>query len=171
MQSRMRTKCAMLAIVGLIATGLIGCVGTFNGGGYIDSVAGAPAKATFGGTVHTVADPGAAGFAVAMGQFQWNDQGTNVRFHVDNIEGPLYGIVWPVINPLANMAAFKGTYFSAAGEGEAIFAIGVEDPGWAQIFGNALNDAVFIDVITGPYAGYHNVGLVEGGNVSFEPEE
>jgi hypothetical protein len=155
------------------ALGLTGCVGTFNGGGYIDSVAGAPAKATFGGTVHTVASPNPPGWAVRMGQFQWNDHGTGVRFHVNNIEGPLFGIFWPdLFNPQANMQAWQGTYrTSAGGEGVVLFALGVEDPQWTQFFGNALNDAVFVQVLTGPYAGYQNAGLVEGGNVTFEPEE
>jgi hypothetical protein len=50
------------------------------------------------------------------------------------------------------------------------FGIGLKDPEWGAFFGgSSLNDAVSMVVTSGPFDGYSNAGLVEGGNVIFTP--
>ena len=99
------TKYAMLAVVGITAASLTGCLaGKYTGGGFIDSTAGGGKKATFGFNlealdrdgdgqadmvIESFIDPETGEVYVpvvwftAKGQFNYNDQGAGVSFHTD----------------------------------------------------------------------------------------
>jgi hypothetical protein len=68
-----------------------GCAGRYTGGGYIDSIAGAPQKATFGFNINGIDLDGDQAPDVATGQFQFNDHGTRVSFHVDKFSRLTFG--------------------------------------------------------------------------------
>ncbi len=162
------TTFARLAFVGLVASSLVGCVGRFTGGGSIDSIAGAPQKATFGFVIDAT-NPDEDGNPTAVtGQFQYNDHAAGVSFHVDQLTPGAVGRIYPDIfapDP-AVIFAYSGTYSCAAGTGE--LALGVASD--QQVFEGMNNkDALFVTVFTGPYAGYDNVGLVQNGKIQFKP--
>ena len=166
------TKLANLAFVGLASLSMVGCVGRFTGGGSIDSVAGGPQKATFGFVIDAV-NPDEAGNPTAIkGQFQYNDHGAGVSFHVDQLTPALYARIYPDIfapDP-AVMFAYHGTYSSAAGTGELDLGVASDRQVLDGPFGSSNNkDALFVTVLTGPYAGYENVGLVQDGKIQFKP--
>ena len=81
---------ARLGFLGLAVLSLTGCIGRYTGGGSIDSLAGAPQKATFGFVIDAV-NPDANGYATAVkGQFQYDDHGAGVSFHVDQLTSADY---------------------------------------------------------------------------------
>ena len=163
------TKFARLAFVGLAASSMVGCVGRFTGGGSIDSVAGAPQKATFGFVIDAV-NPDDAGNPTAIkGQFQFNDQAAGVSFHVDQLQPALYAHIFPdIFNPQAVMFAYTGTYTSNEGTGSLDLGVASDKQG---LFGTYNKDAVYVNVMSGPYAGYSNTGLVQGGKIQFFPNK
>jgi hypothetical protein len=169
------TGFAKLAFFGLVALSMVGCVGRFTGGGSIDSVAGAPQKATFGFVINAV-NPDEAGNPTAIkGQFQYNDHGAGVSFHVAQLEPALYArIIFapsdPAVIPavMSVIFAYSGTYTCNQGSGE--LELGVASDKQVEPFSGQPNmDAVFVTVLTGPYAGYENVGLVQNGKIQFKP--
>src|SRR5215471_10897502 len=79
-------QCAMLAIAGFAMLILSGCIGRYTGGGSIDSTAGAAQKATFGFVIDGMGPPDLNGFASKVkGQFQYDDHGAGVSFHVSQM--------------------------------------------------------------------------------------
>ncbi len=65
----------------LVFVCLPGCPGKYTGGGWIDSVAGPPDKATVGFNMHAL-DTDGDGFADdAKGQWQYHDHGADVAMH------------------------------------------------------------------------------------------
>jgi len=169
------TQLARLALVGLAASSLTGCVGRFTGGGSIDSVAGAPQKATFGFVINAT-DPDENGNPTNItGQFQFNDHGAGVSFHVAQLRPTTPPGVGGILfddqdNPVALATVFEGTYSCNAGTGEVWIGAGSEDQVYSNPFVTATNkDAIDVEVLTGPYAGYSNAGLVQHGEVSFFP--
>jgi hypothetical protein len=163
------TQFAMLAVVGLAAASLTGCVGRYTGGGSIDSVAGAPEKATFGFVIDAV-NPDEAGYPTAIkGQFQFNDHGAGVSFHVNQFEQaqpPYAHILGGLSDPQAVIFAYTGTYTCNKGTGSLDLGVSSD----TQVFSGTHNsDAVYVMVWSGPYAGYSNEGLVQNGNIQFKP--
>ena len=161
------TQFAMLAVVGLAAASLTGCVGRFTGGGSIDSVAGAPQKATFGFVIDAI-NPDVNGNPTAVkGQFQFDDHGAGVSFHVNQLQPALYAyILGTVFHPEAVIFAYTGTYTSNEGTGSLDLGVSSDKQG---LFGTYNNDAVYVNVASGPYAGYSNAGLVQNGTIQFKP--
>jgi len=150
------TRFARLAFVGLASLSMVGCVGRFTGGGSIDSVKGAPQKATFGFVIDAT-NPDENGNPTALkGQFQFNDHGAGVRFHVAQLEPT------GSFDPSGSALFFNyiGTYTSDQGSGTLRLGVASHgqlnpDPPY-----NANSDAVLVEVYDGPYAGYYNSGLV-----------
>jgi hypothetical protein len=65
------------------------------------------------------------------------------------------------------LLAFEGTYKSAQGTGSVEVAVASHDT--TDGFGDTNNDAVLVQVWTGPFAGYNNAGLVQHGTIQFHP--
>jgi hypothetical protein len=159
------TKFAMLAVVGLAAANLTGCVGKFTGGGSIDSIAGAPQKATFGFVLDAI-NPDENGNPTALtGQFQFNDHGAGVLFHVAQLEPT------GTFDPSGPALFFNyiGTYTSDQGSGTLRLGVASHDQVVPFDPSTANSDAVLVDVFDGPYAGYYNSGLVQNGIIQFKP--
>jgi hypothetical protein len=165
MQSRKWTKFAMLAILGLWASSQVGCAGKYTGGGFIDSVEGAPQKATFGFNINGIDQNGDGYPDVATGQFQYDDHGAGVSFHVDQIEPT--GLYVGISNPGDFMIVYNGSYSSKDGDGDVWIAVGAKGDGTDGLHNSY--DYVFVLVFTGPYASYENAGVVQGGNIQFHP--
>jgi hypothetical protein len=162
-------KFAMLAIVGLWASSVVGCSGRFTGGGYIDSVAGAPAKATFGINFEGIDDGSGQGlciiyrdpittetYGVGKGHGDYNDHGAGVKFQFDcdKVGFPLFD----------NRCFYYGRYNSEAGDGDVYVAVTANgDP-----FDHS-DDALYVDLHGGPYDGYSNSGTIKGGNFTWHP--
>jgi hypothetical protein len=95
-----------------------------------------------------------------------------VSFHVAQLEPALYARIYPDIfapDP-AVMFAYSGTYTCNQGSGELELGVASDRQVFDGPFGSANNkDAVFVIVLTGPYAGYENVGLVQDGKIQFKP--
>jgi hypothetical protein len=169
MQSRKRTKFAMLAIVGLWVSSLVGCAGRYTGGGFIDSAAGAPQKATFGFDIVGIDLNGDQIPDVASGQFQYDDHGAGVKFHLDDLVPTGITIVYPSAGRA--MTIYDGSYTSKDGDGDAWVAVSAnndffQNPFTGQIFHNP-DDHLFVVVNSGPYAGYSNDGTLQGGNIQW----
>ena len=154
-------KVAKMALVGLAAVGMASCLGTYTGGGFIDSAAGAPHKATFGLTIEATDPLGFGEPSAVEGQFEYSDRAAGVRFHVAEMEPAYYA---ELINsfPEAYLQIYTGVYTSADGTGLVDFGVGSD-----QQDGNS--DSVSVRVLSGPYEGYFNKGLVKGGNIRFKP--
>jgi hypothetical protein len=74
---------AMLAIAGFAVLSLCGCIGRYTGGGSIGSTAGGTQKATFGFVIDAMGPADLSGFpSKVKGQFQYDDHGAGVSFHV-----------------------------------------------------------------------------------------
>jgi hypothetical protein len=181
------TKLAILAIVGLAATLLTGCApGKYTGGGFIDSATGGKAKATFGFSLEGIDKDGDGQvdtavvyppddevpiiFAIAKGQFDYNDLGAGVQFHLAIVPdptltradgGPLNGC-W-VIGAGTGAYVF-GPYTSSAGNGRASVSLTAK----GDQYGSA-DDTIEVDLSGGPYDGYHNSGTIKGGNIQWHP--
>ncbi len=180
------TKFAMLAVVGLVASLLTGCApGKYTGGGFIDSAAGGKAKATFGFSLEGIDEDGDGQadtavvyppgqvpiiFAIAKGQFNYNDHGAGVQFHLDIVPdptltradgGPLNGC-W-VVGAGTGAYCF-GPYTSRAGNGEAYVSLTAK----GDQYGSA-EDTIEVVLTGGPYDGYQNSGTIQGGNIQWHP--
>lgn len=175
METRTWLKSAMRAVTCLVAFSLsVGCIGKYTGGGAIESAAGAPHRATFGCVVEGSVPDENGNASVVTGQFEYHDHGTGVRFHVTQLAparaepgGFLYFRVFPdAFNPVAAMPAYSGTYTCNEGTGLVHFGFGSRDQ-VEPIFGLRNQDALFVTVLTGPYAGYDNAGLVNAGRIRF----
>ena len=109
----------MLAIVGLAATLLTGCVGKYTGGGFIDSIAGGNQKATFGFNFDLIDEDGDGSWDFGPGkvQFQFNDRSAGVTFHTTSE----FGVVL-VDDSFTEVLAlgFEGQYTSQAGDGSVL---------------------------------------------------
>jgi hypothetical protein len=159
------SQLAMLAVVGLAAANLTGCVGRFTGGGSIDSIVGAPQKATFGFVLDAV-DPDAGGYPTNVtGQFQFDDHAAGVSFHVNQFE-PTDSFAPP---PPALFINYIGTYTCNKGTGTVQIGVASHDQVNPNPPYNANSDAVLVIVHDGPYAGYSNSGLVQNGIIQFKP--
>jgi hypothetical protein len=219
-------KYAMLATVGLIGANQVGYAqveaGKYTGGGFIQSAAGAPQKATFGFNLEGV-DGDGDGFVdrvdkfvevpnpfgpfpptltyivwwqVGQGQFQYNDHGAGVKFHLDhdasyevNPDGDLFsGTLLPdridvrsttqvFFNPFRFVTTVQGftwigTYYSEEGTGTVTVSVNAEE----DAFGS-LVDRITVRVNSGPYgpgdrfgfSGYRNTGVLQGGNIAWHP--
>jgi len=159
----------MLAVVGLAAANLTGCVGRYTGGGSIDSINGAPQKATFGFVLDAL-DPDANGYPTNVtGQFQFNDHAAGVSFHVNQFESADSWAPGPnFLNPEAVVFNYIGTYTSNQGTGTVQIGVGSHDQ-VSPLDGSLNSDAVLVDVLDGPYTGYYNFGLVQNGIIQFKP--
>ncbi|MCJ7753926.1 MAG: hypothetical protein MUP13_05145 [Thermoanaerobaculales bacterium] len=158
-----------LATAGLLVSTLTGCAGKYTGGGYIDSVTGAPRTATFGFNINGTDVDGDGSPDVAKGQFQYNDHAAGVSFHVD-IDTREDGVYCnpdcfapdPVIS-----IPYSGTYKSKAGGGRLKLGVTSANDG----LGNRVDTLWIYEVSTGPYAGYSNYGVVQRGNIQFHPQK
>ena len=206
MLMRLRTSfhCAVLAIVGLIGASQVGYAqnvpaGQYTGGGFIQSAApGAPQKATFGFNLEGV-DGDGDGFVdrvdkvvfnprpslvwwyVGRGQFQYNDHGAGVKFHLDhdaayelNPDNSIpdrvtfrTSVIFPPFPPKIIVMGIEwvGTYSSKDGSGKVFVSVNAEE----DAFGS-LVDTVRIWVQSGPYSGYSNSGVLQGGNINWHPD-
>ena len=166
MTSLKNLKSMMLAVsMLLVASMCVSCEGRYTGGGFIDSAAGAPYKATFGFVIDA-SEPDASGTPTqVMGQFQYRDHGTGLMFHVNQLQPAGYAyILGGIFDPTAVMFAYSGTYTCSAGTGTLDVAVASH----TQIFfGEQNQDALFVDITTGPLAGYSNSGLLRGGTIQF----
>jgi hypothetical protein len=107
-------------------------------------------------------------FAIAKGQFDYNDHGAGVQFHLEIVPdptltradgGPLNGC-W-VVDAGAG-ASFWGPYTSPAGNGQA--SVNVTAKG--DQYGSA-DDTIEVSLSGGPCDGYHNFGTIQGGNIQW----
>ena len=155
-------KVARMAFVGLAAVSMVSCLGTYTGGGTMDSVAGGKNKATFGFMIEAT-DPLGEGFPTAVeGQFEYSDRAAGVRFHVAEMEPAYYAEL--ITSPRAYIEIYTGVYTCAEGTGLVDFGVGSDQQ-------DGSSDAVSVRVYTGPYAGYYNSGLIKDGNIQFKPTE
>jgi hypothetical protein len=162
-------RCAILTIAALAVLSLSGCIGRYTGGGSIDSTAGALQKATFGFVIDAMGPPDAQGFPTkAKGQFQYNDHGAGVSFHVDQLTPTdfFYVINPNGPNPILGIQ-FDGTYSSVDGQG--LVTLGVSSHDQTDGLGDVNQDSVIVVVLSGPFAGYGNGGLVQHGTIQFRP--
>jgi len=160
----------MMTIVGLSAVALVGCAGKYTGGGYIDSViVGANSKATFGFNIDGTDVDGDGNPDLAKGQFQYDDHAAGVSFHVVVDERPLGLICNPdCVTPGASiMVPYAGSYSSKDGSGNVTLAVTSINDG----FGNQVDSLWIYGVSSGPYAGYSNYGVVQGGKIKFHPQK
>ena len=186
------TKYAILAIVGIAGSLLTGCApGKYTGGGFIDSAAGGKAKATFGFSLEGIDKDGDGQvdtavvfppddqvpiiFAIAKGQFDYNDHGAEVQFHLEIVPdptltradgGPLNGC-WVVQDPNTGEgtgAYCFGPYTSSVGNGQAYVSLTAK----GDQYGSA-DDTIEVSLTGGPYDGYHNSGTIQGGNIQWHP--
>jgi hypothetical protein len=160
-------QCAILAIVGFALLNLSACIGRYTGGGSIDSIADPSQKATFGFVIDAMGPPDANGFPTkAKGQFQYADHGAGVIFHVDQITptGAFY-----VFTNGAGAAGvqYNGTYSSVDGKGSLTFGVSSHDQ--TDGLGDMDQDTMFVEVLSGPFAGYANGGYVQHGTIQFRP--
>jgi hypothetical protein len=109
-------------------------------------------------------------FAIAKGQFDYNDHGAGVQFHLDIVPdptltsadgGPLNGC-WVV--GAGEGAYCFGPYTSSAGNGEAHVSLTAK----GDQYGSA-EDTIEVSLTGGPYDGYHNSGTIQGGNIQWHP--
>ncbi|HET6576386.1 MAG TPA: hypothetical protein VFG68_22490 [Fimbriiglobus sp.] len=176
------------AAAALCALGPVGCAGKFTGGGWIDSRAGAPAKATMGFNLQATGEDG--GDLEYRGQFQYSDHGSfagfpdgvaihgvidEVNIAEDIILGSLgFGGLGFDFGPdglPGNAVLFTGTYTpqpESLGDGGAIEGVVVaggisdlDDP----------RDFVVIHLIGGVYDGYANGGFIQGGSFKYHPTD
>ena len=201
-------KYAMLATVGLIGASQVGYAqqveaGKYTGGGFIQSAAG---KATFGFNLEGV-DGDGDGFIdrvdaiqlrelwpggpkvpflvwwhVGRGQFQYNDHGAGVQFHLaldaayelnpDNSTPDRvvfsYDVIftpgqWPP-KIIVTGITWVGTYSSEVGSGQVFVSVNAEE----DAFGS-LVDTLTINVMSGPYRFYSKSGVLKGGNIRWHP--
>jgi hypothetical protein len=209
MQSQQWVKFALLAIAGFLGGNNIAYAqavdaGKYTGGGLIDSRAGGAQKATFGfnlegvdgdgdGFVDRVDDfflkeifpggpvvPFLVYWHVGRGQFQYNDHGAGVKFHLDldaayelNPDDSIPDrvvfrttVIFPPFPPiiLVNAIEWNGTYSSEDGSGKVFVSVNAEE----DAFGS-LVDTIRIWVQSGPYSGYSNFGELKGGNIQWHP--
>jgi hypothetical protein len=177
------TKVALAVVFGLGALGQVGCAGKFTGGGWIDSLAGAPAKATMGFNLDATQDD--AGNFTYSGQFQYQDHGSfpdfpkGVGVHgvIDNVniftDVTVFELFFGGIDfefgdegLTGDWVLFTGTYTpqpANLGAGGTIAGVacdtGVADP----------SDFIVIQLIGGVFDGYANGGFLQGGNITFHP--
>lgn len=180
--------------------------GQYTGGGFIGSAAGAEKKATFGfnlegvdgdgdGFVDRVDDsylaelwpggpvvPFLVYWHVGRGQFQYNDHGAGVKFHLDldaayelNPDNSIPDrvvfrttVIIPPFPPIiiVDGIEWEGTYSSKDGSGKVFVSVNAEE----DAFGS-LVDRLRVWVLSGPYAGYSNAGVVAGGNIQWYPAD
>ena len=159
-------QCAMLAIAGFALLSLCGCVGRYTGGGSIDSTAGAAQKATFGFVIDGMGPPDLNGYATKVkGQFQYDDHGAGVSFHVDKMTPTDYFYLLGGGNAVG--IQYNGTYSSIDGPGSLTFGVSSHDN--TDGLGDMDQDSLLVIVLSGPYAGYSNAGLVKHGTIQFHP--
>lgn len=158
----------MSAIAGFAVLSASGCVGRYTGGGYIDStVVGAPQKATFGFVIDAMGPADANGYPTRVkGRFQYEDKADGVSLHVNQMTPTDY---FYYIGTGAGAAGiqYNGTYSSVNGTGTLTFGVSSHDQ--TDGMGDMDQDSVVIVVLSGPYAGYNNGGLVQGGTIQFRP--
>jgi hypothetical protein len=107
-----------------------------TGGGSIDSITGAPEKATFGFGLNVTPDENGNPTAV-KGQFQFNDHSAGVNFHLDRLQPASFALIYPDLsNPMALMFAYEGTYSCNAGTGDLV--LGVESDKQVEPFSGTL---------------------------------
>lgn len=107
---------------------------------------------------------------MAKGQFSFNDHAAGVQFHVDEFHPQPFGLLGRVDVPTetwAFIATYEGTYTCNAGTGA--LRLGVSSDTMETAWGDQNADAVFVSIMTGPYEGYENIGLVQGGKIQFKP--
>lgn len=173
--------------------------GKYTGGGFIQSSAGTPRKATFGFNLQAVDGDGdgwidraqiiQGGFLtwweVGQGQFQYADHAAGVKFHLDhdasyelNPDGSIPDRVDVRIAVLFNPFRFValgfdwiGTYHCKEGTGKVKITVNSEE----DAFGS-LVDTISVRVQSGPYGpggqflfGYRNSGVLQGGNIEWHP--
>ncbi len=182
-------RCLVLLVLLPLVAGAFGCAGKYTGGGSIPSAAaGSKAGATFGFNLEgmdrdndgmidmaTEYDPEGDfyfGWGVGKGQFNYNDHGAGVRFHVDfdasytwNPNG-ITDNVYVRFDEDFNITAllFIGTYTSRAGSGYVEIAV-TSNGDWLD----SLDDTIEVTLYGGPYAGYHNSGTIRNGNIQWHP--
>jgi hypothetical protein len=161
---------AALATTGLVVLTLTGCAGKYTGGGSIDSnIIGAKGKATFGFNIDGTDVDGDGQVDAAKGQFQYDDRPAGVSFHVV-VEGAPGGVFCnpDCFSPGASlMVPYAGRYTSKNGDGDVMLGVTSINDG----FGNQVNSVWIYGVSSGPYAGYSNYGVVQGGTIKFHPDE
>ena len=157
-------QCAMLAIAGFAVLSLSGCIGRYTGGGSIDSTAGRAQKATFGFVIDGIGPPDLNGFpSKVKGQFQYDDHGAGVSFHVGQMTPTDFFYV--LGGGKAVGIQYNGTYTSIDGPGSLTF--GVSSHNQTDGLGDMDQDSLLVVVLSGPYAGYSNGGLVQHGTIQF----
>lgn len=170
--------------------------GIYSGGGFIESVEGGKNKATFGFNLEGLdeVDDGLVDFAqeidpfgfisfwlVGQGQFQFNDHAANVKFHLDhdasfelNPDGSLPDHVTVrsetvFVPPFSFVTTifgldWVGTYRSKEGTGSVRVSVNASD----DVF-DSEEDKLTVKVLSGPFVGYANSGVVKGGNIEWYP--
>ncbi len=183
-------KCLVLLVLLPLVAGAFGCAGKYTGGGSIPSTAAeSKAGATFGFNLEgvdrnndgqidiaTQYDPVGDfyfGWMVGKGQFNYNDHGANVSFHVDfdamytyNPGESLDNIYVRFNEDYTNITAltWNGTYTSRAGRGYVTIAV-TSNGDWLD----SLDDTIEVTLYGGPYSGYHNSGTIQNGNIQWHP--
>jgi hypothetical protein len=166
MESRNPVKFAVLTVTLLLVAMCASCSGRYIGGGYIDSLAGAPQRATIGFIVDA-GDPDPTGFPQTVtGQVQFNDLAVGVQLHIDQMSAaPFASGIGTIFNLQAVVFNYFGTYTCPQGSGDVILGFGSHLQ--AGPMGEPNLDAVMVNVLTGPYAGYFNSGLLQRGTIRF----
>ena len=115
-------------------------------------------------------------WALAKGQFDYNDHGAGVQFHLDIVpmtslpaDGSPPSGCWVVQadggNPFAvTGASFYGPYSSLAGNGQVFVNVTAKGDQYGS-----PDDTIEISVRGGPYDLYHNSGTIQGGNIQWHP--
>jgi hypothetical protein len=120
------------------------------------------------------------------GEFSYNDHGAGVSFHVDINEqlaldangevtdwvgwtgdlrdGAFDDGVLDENDIILTGMQFAGTYVSGAGSGQVIVTLTAK----SDSLGSTA-DTIEINLVGGPYDGYHNSGVVKGGNIQWHP--
>lgn len=199
---------ATLAVVGIAVASLTGCLaGKYTGGGFLNSAAGGGKKATFGfglealdrnkdgqadQVIEPVIDPETGDLAYYLvwwtgkGEFNYNDQGAGVSFHIDIKEqlaidengqvtdsvgwtgyprdGAFDDGVLDASDIILTGMQFFGTYVSEAGSGQVTVTLTAKNDSF-----ESAEDTIEVTLTGGPHDGYHNSGTIQGGNLQWHP--
>jgi hypothetical protein len=157
----MKNTKQLMSLLLVAALGFVGCTGTYNGGGAMQSASGIPGeKATFGFTIHVENDGvDCDNIAGVSGQFQYVDHGLRIGFHARIVSHAF------VIDETDVHLAFVGEYL-VRGRPAGQVLIRVEDHGR-----DSKSDFLWISVLSGPFQGYFNAGTFEKGNITYHPDK
>ena len=145
----------------MVAAGLTGCSGDYNGGGVIPSSSGVDGEtATFGFTIHAANDGQDCNNITAVtGQLEYIDHGTGMVLHAKMTDfAGVYADDEGNVTPL-----FLGDYY-VKGKKQGSLLVAVID------YKDRQEDLFFINVLDGPYQDYKNHGTFQKGNITYIPD-